>query len=551
MQFFTLFGLFLALNSQAADPTTPSRGLKIVYSSPEGEELGRALASEREEELLLSYLTYRGTKPQVEEINLGRWQRFSEGGRYDYLLKMYFANTKEASNSGLKHAACFNGNPTAIAKRYFDPSVKIRGLVGDLLVTPSTDGMMMGLQFKVQVQGKTLNAHFRISHCTSSGKNGVFMGVDSDEKRRPLSAKSAKKGRILAAGEDEGFKMNDIVEGAKSLPRFELKTDFDRAKIASDDRPWKGMDISQEAGAFAFSEMVQAHFYEGMANQDKNPEKNFNASRSQRYWCHMPWLNQGTSQREAIHGLTKELDLSASPIYPDATPGSDWGVAYFNANACGTLEKIFGSTRLGLHNPPKWEKSRFSDGAMSVKILFTTADFKALEGAYTWNANVSLPKETAREIRPVRHVQMDIAVRDATLKGVIGKNFDWVMTSYYYDKTYNPAPDSPLRRIRNLPESLLHMRPIGTQVGFDKEDSIIFAGAKTNQSEGKLNGPADNPRSTCLGCHATAGTKIRMAPGVITNLQFQKDVAPVNTHLDYGQQVALAKRNFETRFRAE
>jgi hypothetical protein len=311
------------------------------------------------------------------------------------------------------------------------------------------------------------------------------------------------------------------------------------------------MDISKEPGAFAFAELVQAHFYEGMANQDLNPERNFDARKSSRFWCHMPWLNQGDSQREAIHGLTKERDLAPSTAYPDSPPGSNWGVAYFNSHACETLGNIFGSSRTGLFNPPKWDKTRFRDGAFSAKILFTTAKFKEIEGAFAWNANVSLAKETSREVRPVYHLQMDIAVKDSSIKGVIGKNFDWVMTSYYYDKNYNPAPDSPLRRIRNLPEAFLKMRPIGTQVGFDVADSIIFSGAKTNQPEGKLNGPADNPKSNCLACHATAGTPVRMAPGVISNIQFQRDVIPVTTHLDYAQQVALAKRNFETRFRPE
>ena len=163
-------------------------------------------------------------------------------------------------------------------------------------------------------------------------------------------------------------------------------------------------------------------------------------------------------------------------------------------------------------------------------------------------SNVALPKQTSRSVRDVRHVQMDIAVRDSTLKGIIHEHNDWMMTTYYYDKSYTAGPDSPLRRVQNLPEELLHMRPIGVQVGFEPKDSIIFKGSQTNQVSGQLNGPADNPKSSCLGCHGTAGTKIPMAPGTMKNTDYTGKVRN-STHLDFSQQVALAKRNYETRAR--
>jgi hypothetical protein len=65
------------------------------------------------------------------------------------------------------------------------------------------------------------------------------------------------------------------------------------------------------------------------------------------------------------------------------------------------------------------------------------------------------------------------------------------------------------------------MRPVGVQFGFEPEESLIFKGAKTNYMENGvfisrgenalLNGPADNPYSSCLGCHGAAGLESELA----------------------------------------
>lgn len=554
MHHFFVAALILLLQP-AAFAKEEKRGLHVIYASSGAEELSRAIASSRSGGApQIQYLTYRGDTPQVERVDLARWRdRFSDGGRYDYLLKFYFANTRDVSNSGLKHAACFEGDAGQLARGFFDEKLSIRNLVGDVIATPSSDGFLIGFQFQVRdPQSKKLrDAHFRLPNCSSSGKAEVIS--DSELAGRPQrDPDSAGASRAPASAEEEaGFKILDVVTGSTSVPKFEMRTDFERASMGPNDRPWKGMDISTEEGAFKFSELVQAYFYEDMANQNRNPDLNFVAKQnSKRFWCHMPWLNVGNAGREALHGMTMERDLQPSTMYPNAPAGSDWGIGYYNAAGCKTLGQIFGSPSSGIKAVPAWDKTRFEDGAMSVKILFTTADFEQLKGTFTWTANVSLPKKTARKPQPVRHVQMDIAVIDSTLKGVNASNRNWVMTSYYYDPTYTASPESPLRRIANLPEGFLHMRPFGTQVGFEKKDSIIFTGAKTNQIDGRLNGPADNPKSTCLGCHATAGTSVPMAPGIMSNADFQAKVLRPGKHLDYSQQVALAKRNYETRFRS-
>jgi cytochrome c len=96
------------------------------------------------------------------------------------------------------------------------------------------------------------------------------------------------------------------------------------------------------------------------------------------------------------------------------------------------------------------------------------------------------------------------------------------------------------------------MRPIGVQVGFTPEDSIIFKDSKTNsvgnaiytEANKLLNGPADNSKASCLSCHGAAGTMLRMVPGVKDFTQYTRIK---KSTLDFSQQLALAKKNYETR----
>jgi hypothetical protein len=561
LSFFAAFlaATIIAPAAYAEKTEGASRGLQVIFAHPEIEELSRSLASSRDGTPSIYYLTEssRG-RANLDVISPQRWQRMSEGERYDRLVKFYFANTRDRSNRGLRHTACFMGDGGRFLKEFFDPQVRIKFLENDVVGTVSNDTYMVGIQFQAKLPDQAaVDAHFRVLHCQSSGKMGLIS--EAEEKganRNPqsVSALPKVKGRLIASVEQEGFQINDEVKGGRGLPRFELKADYEKARPSPEDRPWQGMDIRTEEGARLFADTTAAYFYDGLANQNVNPERNFIAQDSSRYWCHMPWLNQGDSQREGIHGLTKERDLRPSPMYQVAGKGdndilgSDWGVAFYNSYGCQTLGKIFGSPKSGLVNPPNWSAARFEDGTLAAKILFTTADFPALRGAFEWMANVSQPRQTDREITPVKYIQIDLAVRDSSIKGTKPDSLYWVMTSYYYDREYEAPADSPIRRIKNLPPAFLKMRPIGVQTGFEVADSLIFKGSMTNQPTGRLNGPADNPASSCLSCHGVAGTRIAMSPGIMSNVDFKTQVAN-RQHLDYSQQVALARRNYETRAR--
>ena len=147
-------------------------------------------------------------------------------------------------------------------------------------------------------------------------------------------------------------------------------------------------------------------------------------------------------------------------------------------------------------------------------------------------------------------VQIDVAVKDSSLIGARKEVDHWMMTTFYYDASYNAVSR---HNYKDGLAGLLKMRPIGIQTGFDPATSMIFKGSKTNSADnayygakpGLMNGPADNPKGSCMSCHGAAGTTVKMVPGV---KDFDQYLKYKDAGMDFSQQMALAKRNYETRF---
>lgn len=529
----------------------------------------RPAATLEQESSKLIYVTYKKNgEANVEEITPERWKGinggFSAGGRLKYLEMIYYANTRNVSLKGHEHAACFYGYAGRLKSEFFvegDPHSALGKTKNAWAkAAASEDGRMLGIRFELPGKG---SVHFRLAHC-DSGKS-TFSPKTAGNKRAPSSQSfpTAKQAREIAQAvtAQYGFTMLDKASD-RSLPQFKLQADYEKAFQAPVERPWQGLNLRDQKEALRFALIAQKYFYENMANQNPaKPDFNFIPSQNKsRYWCHMPWMNVGHVGREAIHGLTQERDLVPSKkiaIYQNATPGTNWGVAYFNAPGCQTLNKVFGSESAPKEKPD-FEQGQFENGTFIAKMLFTTADpvsFPTIQNAYSWKANATEVGSTERKIRTVRHIQMDIAVKDSSLKGVNPVLANWAMIGFYYDPTYDYdkeykdllGEENPLKSIANLPPELLKMRPIGVQSGFEAPatgETIVFPGSFANGSGGRLNGPADNPKSSCMGCHGAAGTKAAMIPGFLSMKMFEPHKG--TTMLDFNQQLALAKANYET-----
>lgn len=545
-------------------------------------ERTREFASLKEEsEIVIKYISYKNGQAIVDKISPSRWAGidggFSAGGRQDALIKFFSANTRIKSNSGQKHEACFVGLAQQIQKKFFDPSNPqhaVRDLKGNVPQSKaSSDGMLLGLKFDVRINGesKDRNYFFRLPNCLA-GKSPIDESHDyevgaifkdkfdiSKFELHEMAEKEmfgAKRG-IAQAAANAGFVINDapVIPAGKKLPSFELRLEKGATK-AVEVYPWKNGSVKDEASAIKLGMILQKYIYENMANQDAtNPDMNFIAQKNtKRQFCHTPWLNVGPSGREGIHGMTKERDLKPSPtmdVYAQATAGSDWGVSFYNAPGCTTIANVYGTAKAPKAKPD-FTKSVFGNDTFAAKLLFTTANFPNIKDAFAWNSNISEPGSTFREVKPVRHIQMDITVKDSSIKGSDPKLNNWIMYTYYYDPDFDYDKEykkdlgpNPLATIAKLPKGFLKMRPMGVQYGFGEQDGIIFHGAQTNGVGGRLNGPADNPKGSCLGCHGTSGIEgMPMVPGFLTNTEW----IPKAKHLDFSQQFALGKRNFETSF---
>ena len=543
--------------------------------------------SENDEKSVLVYDSPDSkSKNKITVIDEENWNslRISDGTRFDFLIKMYYANIKDFSNSGQRHLGCFFGDAEKVANSFFKSSVKI-SYVDEMNINISEDRKMMGIEFNYTNPNPNPNPnqkatrsstasvlHFRLPHCMQGAKN-ILVSLDQiktthygfkNQTRSVANTSILRLPSAAAADEENGYDTYDKIsktdlnaEDHKILPRFKLCADYNQIKPKPESRPWKGMDISTEAGGQKFAQTVLDYFYDSLVQDPQNTNNNFiaqNISKDKTRWCHMPWLNVGDSGRELIHGLTKERDLETSDIYPEAATtkdlvGSDWGIGFYNDIACVSMHNVFGSTP----NPnlkPDFINKKFPDGSVSVKILFTTANLKALEGSFTWTANVSHAKSTARKLRPVKMIQIDVAVKDSTLIGSKKEVDHWVMTTFYYDASFLQK-NSKHKYTENL-AGLLKMRPVGIQTGFDPSTSMIFAGSQTNSANNTyygakpmlMNGPADNPKGSCMSCHGAAGTSVKMVPGIKDFEHYEKVKAK---GLDFSQQMALAKRNYETR----
>jgi hypothetical protein len=128
-----------------------------------------------------------------------------------------------------------------------------------------------------------------------------------------------------------------------------------------------------------------------------------------------------------------------------------------------------------------------------------------------WQANIDLvdqvPASTVRQPRDVLLLQVDVAVRDDRADDTTG----WVFGTFMYQ---NDAPGAgPLERL--VPVGLMWGNdPSLTKANYDMGDRpaqtwLNKAGMPATKSAhfgwlDRLNGPVDNPRSSCLSCHARA-----------------------------------------------
>jgi hypothetical protein len=264
--------------------------------------------------------------------------------------------------------------------------------------------------------------------------------------------------------------------------------------------PWKTIDFKTDPLAYALA--LRDYVFQGNVNPANPNAPWVIQNNTVRKWYHAPWMDAGANGREFIHGLTRELtsvpgQLAKNP--PQNKSVQNWAVGFYNAPGGFILGQVWCDP-----TNPSLTAIKFPEGTVSAKLLFTTAPISQvpfLAGSVQWQANINQSSSSPRTPQTVRLLQIHLAVRDS-------RNTDtgWVFGTLIYNSANGSS--NPWE----------NMQPVGLMWGDDpgvtptvgtiKQSWLNPATATLMQHYGwaeRLNGPVDNPLSSCISCHATAG----------------------------------------------
>lgn len=339
----------------------------------------------------------------------------------------------------------------------------------------------------------------------------AFYGL-AGETRTAASAPptpSAPPARQCGFGPGVFPNTKDTIPAGWSGPVFELSQDFPRAAPPAETMPWKRINFRTNPKAYAMA--VRDYIFEGNVNASDPNAPWVIQNNAVRKWYHAPWMHAGNNGREFIHGLTRELASIPGQIWknpPQTQRIQNWAVGFYNAPGGYALGQVWCDP----NNPNVTSVVNFPDGTVSGKLLFTGGDtsqvpFVADSVAWTANINTVPTSPTSpRAPQTVRLLQIDMAVRDsrATATG-------WVFGTFIFDPSVESA--NPWE----------HMQPVGLQWGNDPtvtptngrpikqswinpDPTVVRPNLMQHYGwADRLNGPVDNPVSSCMSCHATAG----------------------------------------------
>jgi hypothetical protein len=352
---------------------------------------------------------------------------------------------------------------------------------------------------------------------------------------------------------------------------FTLSQEYPEQPVAMDQKyPWDEINFKTEPEKYMTAVLTYA-----LAGNDINLVK------PPVDWYHAPWLHADCRGREYVHGLTMERTAPRQSLHPNQTdPVDNWAVGLYNRTGAYTVGQVWKG------NEPDPKKADFPRGSVGVKFLFTTATAKEvpfLDGAPRVTANIfpttnmdpcRQPTEPARVNREMRLLQVDIAVRDTSAENPTG----WVFGTFIYSAAAEPKK----RPYRLVPVGLMWSND--QDVKDRARDEGAFENSKLKGGwinkellkpsadpraafvthfglGGRVNGPVDNPISSCLSCHASAARPtLPMTPSGVNRPseypvethfdRFFTDIAPGpiqegnRTRLDYSLQLSVGIRNF-------
>jgi hypothetical protein len=309
-----------------------------------------------------------------------------------------------------------------------------------------------------------------------------------------------------------------------SGPFFKLSQDYPTQMPPASEVP-SFLKTNFRADWRAYIMQARSYCLEGNTEVDWNVEKN-----KVRPWYNMPWQDWGPNGREAIRGLTREAPLAPYQLAPDQTygEGAAYAIGFYNSFGAYTIGQVWKN-----HNDPDPDFASthgFPNGTVVCKLLFLSAPAKViseqipfLENPIEWKAYTETTYGSKeRVVREVPLIQMDIMVRDKRAPA------GWVFGTFQYNGRLqhhplwrNLAPVGLMwgndpEEIKNIPVTdsndkfpaphAITETPINPRL----EETAINPRSELPPTHlgwnGRLNGPVDNPLSSCMSCHMTASS---------------------------------------------
>ena len=270
---------------------------------------------------------------------------------------------------------------------------------------------------------------------------------------------------------------------------------------------------------------VRDYCFEGNTEVDWRVQEN-----KVRPWYHMPWQDYGPKGREGIHGLTREAAIKPEQLATTQKygKGGAYAVGVYNSFGGYTIGQVWKD-----HEHPNREfvaKQGFPKGTVVCKLLFISippevieAEIPFLDNPIEWQAFTGVSfNGTQRAVHDLTLIQLDIMVRDERASA------GWIFGTYQYngklknpDRWQNLAPVGLMwgndpNETANIPETEngkwpALKPPTETPVNPKLEETVINPNAEELPPthlgwNGRLNGPVDNPLSSCMSCHMTASS---------------------------------------------
>lgn len=334
-------------------------------------------------------------------------------------------------------------------------------------------------------------------------------------------------------------------EGQYTGPVFVLADQYPKTLPALDRGAQKILKMDFKADAINYAVAVRDYIFEGnIRGGDVERDFDLHLNSVDRQWYHAPWQHWGQLGREGYHGLTREGPLS--PLVLDSTQSNSsyaYAVGFYNGPGGFTLGKVWPSADQGPNLSSLIAGEGFPEGTIVGKFLFTVLDesqVSYLKNPLQWNAymyNCDVPSspsydkcstDKTRSTQKVSLLQMDIMVKDSRAVDAAG----WVFGTFVYNGNLPSKNDysAACEQYSGEGKKWCNLVPVGVMWGNDPDNDIghlnlapsadhptvinknlkqtVINPSKDLPAQhlgwaSRLDGPADNPGSSCMSCHST------------------------------------------------